>query len=114
MLKRKIAFYIRLSDVDEAVKNSSQEESNSITSQRKLLYSFTQSREEFQDVEVLEYFDDGFSGTKFLDRINFQRMIKDAENGLFECIIVKDFSRFGRDYLEVGNYLEFVFPVMGI
>lgn len=114
MLKRKIAFYIRLSDVDEAVKNGSQEESNSITSQRKLLYSFTQSREEFQDVEVLEYFDDGFSGTKFLDRINFQRMIKDAENGLFECIIVKDFSRFGRDYLEVGNYLEFVFPVMGI
>ena len=50
----------------------------------------------------------------FNNRAEFQRLIQDAELGRFECIIVKDFSRFGRDYLEVGNYLEFVFPAMGM
>lgn len=112
--KRKLAFYIRLSDADEEVKAGTKDESNSITGQRKLLYSYIKGKEEFAGFEILEYFDDGYSGTMFNNRAEFQRLIQDAESGKFECIIVKDFSRFGRDYLEVGNYMEFVFPAMGI
>ena len=112
--KRKLAFYIRLSDADEEVKEGTKDESNSITGQRKLLYAYIKKTEEFAGFEVLEYFDDGYSGTMFNNRAEFQRLIQDAELGRFECIIVKDFSRFGRDYLEVGNYLEFVFPAMGM
>ena len=104
--KRKLAFYIRLSDADEEVKAGTKDESNSITGQRKLLYAYIKKTEEFAGFEVLEYFDDGYSGTMFNNRAEFQRLIQDAELGRFECIIVKDFSRFGRDYLEVGNYLE--------
>lgn len=56
----------------------------------------------------------GLSGTGFEKRTEFQRMLADAQARKFECLLVKDFSRFGRDYLEVGNYMDFVFPVMGI
>lgn len=91
-----------------------EEESNSITSQRNLLYAYIRFYEEFAEYEVLEYFDDGVSGTGFENRTEFQRMLADARAGKFECLLVKDFSRFGRDYLEVGNYMEFVFPVLGI
>lgn len=113
-MKRTLAFYIRLSISDADVAGNEKEESNSITSQRKLLYSYIRSHEEFAEYEVLEYFDDGVSGTGFENRTQFQTMLADAQAGRFECLLVKDFSRFGRDYLEVGNYMEFVFPVMGI
>ena len=113
-MKRTLAFYIRLSISDADMADNGKEESNSITSQRKLLYAYIRSREEFAEYEVLEYFDDGVSGTGFENRREFQRMLADAQEGKFECLLVKDFSRFGRDYLEVGNYMEFVFPVMGI
>lgn len=114
MVRRKIAFYIRLSDADEAVRNGSREESNSITAQRNLLYSYVKENSEFSECEVMEFFDDGYSGTAFHNRADFQRMIKAAKEGAFGCILVKDFSRFGRDYLEVGNYLEFIFPSIGM
>lgn len=113
-MRRTLAFYIRLSISDADVAGSEKEESNSITSQRKLLYAYIHSHEEFAEYEVLEYFDDGVSGTGFENRTQFQAMLADAQAGKFECLLVKDFSRFGRDYLEVGNYMEFVFPVMGI
>lgn len=113
-MKRALALYIRLSISDADVAFSGKEESNSITSQRKLLYAYIRSHEEFAEYEVLEYFDDGVSGTGFENRTEFQKMLADAQAGKFECLLVKDFSRFGRDYLEVGNYMEFVFPVMGI
>lgn len=113
-MKRTLAFYIRLSISDVDVAGNEKEESNSITSQRKLLNAYIRSHEEFAEYEVLEYFDDGVSGTGFEKRTEFQRMLADAQAGKFECLLVKDFSRFGRDYLEVGNYMEFVFPVMGI
>lgn len=113
-MKRVLALYIRLSISDADMAFSGKEESNSITSQRKLLYAYIRSHEEFAEYEVLEYFDDGVSGTGFEKRTEFQRMLADAQAGKFECLLVKDFSRFGRDYLEVGNYMDFVFPVMGI
>ena len=113
-MKRKAAFYIRLSDADAGVKKGCKDESNSISAQRELLYSYVRNHEEFADYEISEYFDDGISGTRFESRDSFVRMIDDAKAGLFECLLVKDFSRFGRDYLEVGNYMEFVFPLIGI
>ena len=113
-MKRKAAFYIRLSDADEEVKKGGKDESNSISAQRELLYSYVRGHEEFADYEITEYFDDGVSGTRFESRDSFSRMIDDAKGGAFECLLVKDFSRFGRDYLEVGNYMEFVFPLIGI
>ena len=66
--KRKLAFYIRLSDADEEVKEGTKDESNSITGQRKLLYAYIKKTEEFAGFEVLEYFDDGYSGTMFNNR----------------------------------------------
>lgn len=111
---RTLVFYIRLSISDSDMAFCRKEESNSITSQRNLLYAYIRSYEEFAEYEVLEYFDDGVSGTGFENRTEFQRMLADARAGKFECLLVKDFSRFGRDYLEVGNYMEFVFPVLGI
>ena len=76
--KRKLAFYIRLSDADEAVKEGTKDESNSITGQRKLLYAYIKKTEEFAGFEVLEYFDDGYSGTMFNNRAEFQRLIQDS------------------------------------
>ena len=65
------------------------------------------------DLPRIEFCDDGFSGTNF-DRPDFQRMIECAKRGEISCIVVKDLSRFGRDYLEVGDYLEHIFPFLGI
>lgn len=109
-----IAFYIRLSESDIAVKKGLAEESNSITSQRKLLYNFIKGCDEFSNSNVTEYFDDGTSGTLFAKRDRFQDMVQAAQNGEIDCIIVKDLSRFGRDYLEVGYYTEILFPMLGV
>ncbi len=83
-MKRTLTFYIRLSISDADVVGSEKEESNSITSQRKLLYAYIRSHEEFAGYEVLEYFDDGVSGTGFDNRTQFQTMLADAQAGKFE------------------------------
>ena len=62
---------------------------------------------------VAEYVDDGYSGTNF-ERPGFQKMMKDIQAGKINCIIVKDLSRFGRNYIEVGKYLERLFPSIGV
>lgn len=103
----RIAVYMRLSKTDETVA----EESNSISMQRILIRKYIASH--FAECEVMEYQDDGFSGTNF-NRPGVQRLLEDARNEKFDCVIVKDFSRFGRDYLEVGSYLEQIFPFLGI
>ena len=110
----KIAMYIRLSEEDYDVKKGLADESNSIKSQRMLLKSYINNHNEFNGCEIIEYFDDGTSGTLFRKRDEFQSMIDDAQNGCFNCLIVKDLSRFGRDYLEVGYYTEMLLPMLNI
>lgn len=60
-----------------------------------------------------EYVDDGYSGSNF-ERLNFKNMIDDLNKGKFSIIMVKDLSRFGRDYIESGKYLQKIFPEKGI
>lgn len=110
-----ICMYIRLSSEDDDIRyNEMKDESNSITAQRRMLYDYINSKVEFKDCTVLERCDDGFSGTHFDNRPQFVDMIEMAKRGEIDCIIVKDFSRFGRDYIELGDYMEQFFPVMGI
>ncbi len=87
------------------------QESNSVTSQKTLLNEFI---EEHDDLIVYDsYIDDGFTGTDF-NRPSFQRLLEDMRNGNINCVIVKDLSRLGRNYIEVGNYIEQVFPLFNI
>ena len=100
----KIALYLRLSNDD-----GDKSESNSISSQRNIASNFVISN--IQDGTIVDVFiDDGFTGTNF-DRPDFKRMIKSIEDGNINCVVVKDLSRFGRDYINVGNYLEKYFPL---
>lgn len=97
-----VAEYIRLSreDGDKA-------ESDSVGNQRKLISNFISGKEEF--IRYDTYVDDGYTGTNF-NRPAFQRMLEDIEAGKVNCVIVKDLSRFGRDYIDTGKYLERYFP----
>ena len=97
----KTALYIRLSreDGDKA-------ESNSIASQREILKEYLKRCPDMELVDI--YSDDGYSGTNF-DRPDFSRMMEDVYSGKINCIVVKDLSRFGRNYIEIGNYLDNVF-----
>ncbi len=112
------AMYLRLSrednildkDIDTA-DGAVKSESNSIRSQRELIKAFLQEQ---NDIELYDsYVDDGRSGSNF-DRPEFKRMIKDIEAGKVNCIIVKDLSRFGRDYIESGRYIQKIFPALGV
>ncbi len=99
------ACYCRLSDDDDQDGTSV-----SIETQTKILGDYCREH----GIEIYDFYkDDGFTGTNF-NRPAFQRMMKDAGNGLINTVIVKDLSRFGREHLQVGNYLQMVFPDMGI
>ena len=100
------ADYLRLSRED-----GDKLESDSIRNQRSLINDFVKQHKEIQLVE--EYIDDGYSGTNF-DRPAFQRMLEDVKRKKINCIIVKDLSRLGRNYIETGRYLEKIFPFMGV
>ena len=106
------AVYLRLSREDgDVCDESRKEESNSITNQKRLIHDFLKGRE---DIHVFkEYVDDGYTGSDFL-RPSFQEMIKDMEARKVNLIIVKDLSRFGREYIEAGRYLQKVFPAAGV
>ena len=97
--------YCRLSD-DDAQDGMS----ISIETQMKILGDYCREN----GINVYSYYrDDGFTGTNF-NRPSFKRMMQDAENGLINCIVVKDLSRFGRNYLQVGNYLGDILPAMNV
>lgn len=114
MKQKTVALYIRLSKEDEDVGIFSEKsESNSITNQRMFLYDYLKSHPEFQDYRIIEKCDDGYSGKKF-DRPQFMELMELVRQGEVDCIIVKDLSRFGRDYIEIGDYLEQLFPFLGI
>lgn len=100
------AAYLRLS-----IEDGDKAESNSIGNQRELIRDFAAERPGLHLIE--EYADDGYTGTNF-ERPGFKRMMEDIKSGKINCIIVKDLSRLGRNYIEMGKYLEQIFPMMGI
>lgn len=101
-----VAVYIRLSRED-----GDKDESDSVGNQRRLLIDYISKKEDLMLYDT--YIDDGYTGTNF-KRPSFQRMIKDIEVGKVNCVIVKDLSRFGRDYIETGRFLERFFPDLGV
>lgn len=106
MPKYKATAYIRLSYTDD---HSS--ESDSVSNQRKLIENFVEHN---LDIEVVsEKIDDGYSGIIF-DRPAFKEMMQDVTDGNINCVIVKDLSRLGREYIETGRYLRRVFPAYGV
>ncbi len=109
-MSKVIAMYMRLSVADD---DFEEDESNSIKAQRDLMYQYINEKEEFKDYEIEEFCDDGYSGTNF-DRPGVKRMLELAESGIINVIIVKDFSRFGRNSIDVGHYIEEIFPYTGL
>lgn len=106
---KKIAGYYRLSMEDDEVKV----ESNSITNQRLLIKKYVSQDVELSQYEYCEFYDDGYSGTT-MDRPGMQAMLEQIKNNEIQVVVVKDISRFSRDYIELGTYMEQIFPFMGI
>lgn len=103
--------YLRLSKEDGDVAGSETLQSNSIENQKEYIEDYLQSKPEIKIVDF--YVDDGYSGVNF-DRPDFQRMLQDIKNKKIDCVIVKDLSRLGRNYIEVGKYIERLFPLLGV
>lgn len=102
----KAAEYLRISRED-----GDKEESDSIGSQKDITHEYIELNDDIAFVE--EYIDDGWTGTNFA-RPSFERMMEDIKRGTVNCIIVKDLSRLGRNYILVGQYLEMIFPLLNI
>lgn len=114
MSKWVIGKYIRLSLADQdLMKKENKSESESISHQKALIQNFINGNSELNGSEQYKFFDDGYSGTNF-ERPSFERLMERIKKGQINCVIVKDFSRFGRDYIELGDYLERIFPFMGV
>ena len=105
------AVYLRLSREDGDVTDGGKTVSNSIANQKELVMDYLKSHHEIEVVST--YTDDGYSGVNF-ERPEFQRMLSDIREGKIDCVIVKDLSRFGRNYIESGRYIEKIFPMLGI
>lgn len=104
-----LALYLRLSKED----GDMADESNSITNQRYILQKYVNQNLEFAEFQKKEYVDDGYSGRNF-ERPGIKELLQDVKAGKIYGIIVKDFSRFGRNYIEVGDYIEKIFPLLDI
>lgn len=100
------ALYVRLSRED-----GDKEESDSVVNQKDLLQQFISLEPDIMVYDI--YMDDGWSGTDF-ERPDFIRMMNDIKEKKVNCVIVKDLSRFGRNYIDVGQYIEKIFPLMDI
>lgn len=103
--------YLRLSKEDDDIAKSETLQSNSIENQKEYIEDYLQSKPEIRVVDF--YIDDGYSGVNF-DRPDFQRMLQDIKDKKINCVIVKDLSRLGRNYIEVGKYIERLFPFLGV
>lgn len=99
--------YVRLSVLDAHYRSGSE----SLQNQKALIHEYVEHRRELQLQMICE--DNGETGTNF-DRAGFEKMMEEVYSGRANCIVVKDLSRFGRDYLETGNYLEHIFPSLGV
>ena len=101
-----VGIYVRLSQEDERAG-----ESISIENQKKMLTEYVRKQADWSLAKIYE--DDGYSGTTF-DRPGVQKMLDDAKTGKINLIICKDLSRFGRNYIEVGQYIDYIFPSFNI
>lgn len=110
-MRETIAIYLRLSQEDAHLHINGKTESESITNQRAMLTAYVQ--ENFPGARLLEFCDDGWSGKNF-DRPGVKALIQSAQRGEIQCIVVKDLSRFSRDYIIAGNYISKVFPFLGV
>ena len=102
----KAAMYIRLSKED-----GDKAESNSVTNQRAFINDYLKTKTDM--ILVMEKIDDGYSGIDF-HRPAMEELLLEIKNGVIDCIIVKDLSRFGRNYIETGRYIQQIFPFMGV
>ena len=100
------AAYARLS-----VEDSKNQDCDTIENQLSLVRNYIEEKPYL--IQTAEYIDNGVSGTRF-DRPEFMRMVADMRAGKIDCIVVKDLSRLGRNYIETGDYLEKIFPFFGI
>ena len=105
------AIYVRLSKEDGDVASAAKAESNSISNQKNLIRDFLKDKDDI--IVVSERVDDGCSGSSF-ERPAFQMMMGDIKRGTVDCVIVKDLSRFGREYIDSGKYIERLFPALGV
>ena len=106
-----VAKYLRISSEDVCKEEDT--ESVSIINQRHLLDNYLDTHSEFDGWNRVEMCDDGWSGTNF-ERPGVKQLLELVKKGQIQCIVVKDFSRFGRNYLTVGDYISRVFPFMGV
>lgn len=105
------AVYVRLSKEDANLSFGRKNESNSISNQKQLIFDFLKNRSDIEIVSVR--IDDGYTGTNY-DRPAFQLMLDDIKAGLVNCVVVKDLSRFGREYIDAGKYIDRLFPFYGV
>ncbi len=106
-----IGIYLRVSLEDQ--QKGDDRESDSIENQRQLIRRYIMEDDTLKGLPSEEFADDGFTGTNF-ERPAVQKMLELAKSGKISCIIVKDLSRFGRNYLDVGDWLEHLFPFLGV
>lgn len=107
------AIYLRISSEDEDLRTGEKDESESISNQRSLLREYVSGHTDLSGSEILEFCDDGWSDTNF-ERPAVKELLEQVRRGQINCILVKDLSRFGRDYLTVGDYISRVFPFLGV
>ena len=107
-----VATYLRLSDDDEDL-GGEKGESDSILNQRRVLENYISDHDELAQYPVKEFVDDGVSGVSF-NRPGIQSLLNEVKEKKVACIVVKDLSRFGRNYIEVGDYIEQIFPFLGV
>ena len=130
MTDQRVGIYIRLSLADggagrrwrplpqaeaptELAGETGKAESDSISNQRELIHQFLDRHPQLKTAPRTEFVDDGYTGTN-TDRPQFQALMKELRTGAINVMVTKDFSRCHRDYTQMGNYLECVFPFLGV